>query len=65
MKAKRRLVRKMDGAVFAGVCAGLADYFNIDVVIVRIIWVFLLAPGGLPGIVPYLLLWLIMPAEEK
>ncbi len=65
MKAKRRLVRKMDSAVFAGVCAGLADYFNIDVVIVRIIWVFLLAPGGLPGIVPYLLLWLIMPAEEK
>lgn len=64
MKAKKRLVRKLDGRVFAGVCAGLADYFNIDVVIVRIIWVFLLAPGGLPGIVPYLLLWLIMPADE-
>lgn len=60
----KRLVRKSKSAVFAGVCAGLADYFGIDVVIIRLIWVFLLAPGGLPGLIPYVLLWVIMPSDE-
>jgi phage shock protein C len=49
----------------AGVCAGIANYFNIDVTIVRIIWVLLLLPGGLPGFVPYIILWVLMPSEGK
>ncbi len=59
----KKLVRKKKGRVLAGVCAGLAEYFNIDVVFVRLILVALiLAWGG--GLLFYLLAWLIIPLEE-
>ena len=47
--------------MIAGVCGGLAEYFNIDPVIVRVIAVLLLLPGGLPGFIPYLVLWVVVP----
>jgi phage shock protein C len=50
--------------MIGGVAAGIANYVGIDVTIVRLIWVLLLLPGGLPGLVPYLILWIIMPAER-
>jgi phage shock protein C len=61
---KKRLVRCDNGRVLAGVCCGLAKYFNVDVVIIRLIAIFLLLPGGLPGIVPYLILWIVTPSEH-
>ncbi|HUV94367.1 MAG TPA: PspC domain-containing protein [Anaerolineae bacterium] len=42
---------------------GLANYFDVDVTLVRIIWVILLLPGGLPGLVPYVICWIMIPAE--
>lgn len=60
----KRLIRPKEGRVIAGVAMGLANYFKIDVVIVRIVWVILLIPGGLPGIIPYLLFWIITPSEK-
>jgi phage shock protein C len=62
-KAKR-LVRPKKGRVIAGVALGLANYFNVDVTIVRIVWVFLFIPGGMPGLVPYVILWILMPSEK-
>lgn len=59
----KRLVRPKKGRVLAGVCAAFANYFNIDVVLVRVIWIILLFPGGLPGLIPYLLCWIIIPEE--
>lgn len=47
--------------MIAGVCGGLAEYFDLDPVIVRIVAVVLLLPGGLPGILPYIILWVIVP----
>lgn len=44
----------------AGVCGGLAEYFNIDSLIVRIVFV-ALALGGSVGIWIYLLVWLLAP----
>jgi phage shock protein C len=61
---KKRLVRPIKGRKVAGVALALANYFTIDVTILRIVWVLLLLPGGLPGILPYLLLWLLIPGEE-
>lgn len=63
-KEPKRLVRPKKGRVVAGVCLGLANYFNIDVTIVRIVWIILLFPGGLPGLIPYILLWIVVPSEE-
>ena len=49
----------------AGVSAGLAEYFNIDPTLVRLIFVLLLLPGGLPGFVPYIVMWVIVPTKSK
>ncbi len=61
---KRKLIIPKEGKKIGGVAIAFANYFNIDVTIVRIIWVLLLIPGGLPGIIPYLICWLIIPEEE-
>lgn len=63
-KKIKRLERPREGRMIAGVCAGLANYFGIDVTIVRIIWVLLLLPGGFPGLLPYIVLWILMPEEK-
>ena len=62
-KAIKKLRRPLQGRQVAGVAAGLANYFDIDVVVVRAIWILLLIPGGLPGLVPYIFLWLVIPDE--
>jgi phage shock protein PspC (stress-responsive transcriptional regulator) len=59
----KRLYRSRTNRVIAGVAGGLGEYFGIDATIIRIIWVILALPGGLPGILLYLIFWLIMPLE--
>lgn len=49
----------------AGICGGIAEYFNIDPVIVRIIAVILLLPGGFPGFLPYVILWIVVPLAPE
>ena len=46
----------------AGVCGGLAQYFNLDATLIRILLVVLAVLGG-SGIVPYLVMWIIVPNE--
>lgn len=60
----KKFIRPKEGRVIAGVAAGMATYFNIDVTVIRIIWVLLLLPGGLPGVIPYLVFWIFMPSEK-
>jgi phage shock protein C len=58
----RRLTRSRSHGTIAGVCAGLADYFGVDVVLVRLLWVILsLAGAVIGGVIVYLAAWLIMP----
>ena len=61
----KRLYRSKKDRMIAGVCGGLAEYFNIDPVIVRLIAVLLLLPGGFPGLVPYLIFWVLVPEEPE
>jgi phage shock protein C len=50
----------------AGVCAGLAHYYDLDVSLVRVLWFFItLATGVCPGIVTYLLARIIVPSEPE
>lgn len=49
--------------MIAGVCGGLGEYFNIDPTLVRIGFVILALPGGLPGVIPYLLMVIIIPKK--
>lgn len=62
--SNKRLVRNTHDEMLGGVCSGLADYLNIDPVIVRLVFV-LLALGGGHGILAYLILWVLMPADEE
>jgi len=57
----RRLVRRVDHKMIAGVAAGLGDYFAVDPVLFRVLFVVLTVAGGL-GIFLYGLLWWITPA---
>ena len=49
--------------MIGGVCGGLAEYFGVDPVIVRLIAVLLLLPGGLPGLLPYIIMWIVVPEK--
>ena len=62
-EAHRRFVRIPDEGKFAGVCAGLAAYFDTDVTIVRLVWVILsIIPGVfIGGLVAYIAAWILTP----
>ena len=62
---QRHLYRSRTDKKIAGVCGGLAEYFGIDPVIVRIIAIILLLPGGFPGLLPYIILWIIVPEAPQ
>ncbi len=59
-----KLVRNSQDKVFGGVASGLADFFQIDVTIVRIIFVLLTIFGG-GGLIIYFVLWLIIPTKKN
>lgn len=61
----KRLYRSRESKILGGVCGGLGEYFNVDPVIFRVIFVLLILPGGLPGIVPYGVLWIIVPLRPS
>jgi phage shock protein C len=55
----RLLRRRLDNRVIAGVCSGLADYFAIDPILVRLAFVVITFAGG-AGILAYIVLWIVM-----
>ena len=59
------LVRKRDGRMVAGVCAGLADYFGSDVTLLRVIVACIAVITGGAGILAYLVAWAIIPEEDQ
>ena len=59
----KKLYRSITDRRIAGVCGGLAEYFKIDVNIVRVIALLLLLPGGLPGFIPYVIIWIVVPTQ--
>jgi len=59
----RRLYKSTDDRMVAGVCGGIADYFGIDPVIVRVIAVALVFAGG-AGLLAYVAAWLLVPDRD-
>lgn len=63
-RAPKRLFRLAGDKKIAGICSGLARYLNVDVTLVRILVVAITAiTGFVPGIVSYMIVWMIMPLE--
>ncbi len=57
---EKHVLRRQKG-ILAGVCGGLGEFFGISPFWFRLLFVILSLPGGLPGIVPYLVLWIVIP----
>jgi phage shock protein PspC (stress-responsive transcriptional regulator) len=60
----KRLFRSKKDKMFGGVCGGMADYFNIDPVIVRICWLLLMFGVGF-GLLAYIIGWIIIPEDPS
>src|SRR5258708_34361613 len=56
----RRLMRSSTNKKLGGVCAGLADYFDMDATLVRGLWLLVVLCGG-TGILLYAILWIALP----
>lgn len=63
-KEIKRLYRSREDRVIRGVCGGIANYFEIDPVLVRLLWVIFSMVYG-SGLMAYLICWLIIPEEPE
>jgi phage shock protein C len=57
---KKKLMRSSTDKKIAGVCAGLADYFDLDPTIVRVVWLLAVLCAG-TGLLLYAILWIVLP----
>lgn len=63
-KKEKILLRSKENRIIAGVCGGLGDFFKIDPTVIRIIFILITLFGGSGGLL-YIILWLIIPSENK
>jgi phage shock protein PspC (stress-responsive transcriptional regulator) len=61
VETRRVLRRSRSNRMIAGVCGGLAEFFGISSFWFRLAFLIALIPGGIPGILIYLILWIIIP----
>lgn len=61
---QKRLYRSKTNKVFAGICGGLSDYMNVDVVVLRLVWMLIVIfTGFFPGVFAYILAIYIIPTK--
>ena len=60
----KKLNRSTDDRWLGGVCGGLAQYFNIDAILIRILFI-ILGLIGLGGVLLYVILWIIIPEQPS
>ena len=60
----KKMERPRSGRMLAGVCAALASYFNLDVTVVRIIYILLTIFTAFCGVIVYFILMLLIPEEK-
>lgn len=58
----KRLTRSTSDRMVAGVAAGLAEYFDVDPTLMRLLFVLFTLLGG-PGLIVYIILWIVMPEQ--
>lgn len=56
----RKLMRSSTDRKIAGVCGGVAEYFDVDPTIVRVVWLLVVLCGG-TGLLLYVILWIVLP----
>ncbi len=63
METTKRLYRSRTNRKIEGVCGGLGEYFNVDPTLVRVLFALMALAGG-PGVVIYIVLWMVIPEAE-
>ena len=64
-KIRKELFRDMKKGKIAGVCAGLAQFFGLDISLMRIIWILVfIFTVGFVSVVAYVILWIVLPEAE-
>jgi phage shock protein C len=63
MSTGKPLRRSRHNRMIAGICGGLGDFFGISAVWFRVAMLISLIPGGIPGLLVYFLMWIIIPLE--
>jgi phage shock protein C len=63
MSPQNKLRRSRRNRIIAGVCGGLGEFFGIAPFWFRLGFLIALLPGGIPGLLPYLILWIIVPSD--
>jgi phage shock protein C len=59
-------LRRSNNRMIAGVCAGIAEYFDVDVSLVRLGYVLIsILSAAFPGILVYIIAWIIMPEDDS
>jgi phage shock protein PspC (stress-responsive transcriptional regulator) len=64
-QSDNKLRRSRNNRIVAGVCGGLGEFFGIPAFWFRLLFIILLIPGGVPGLLPYLILWLVIPKAGR
>ena len=62
-QTSQRVLRRQNG-IIGGVCGGLGAYFGVTPWLFRILFLFLHLPGGVPGLLLYIVLWATIPKAE-
>lgn len=60
---KKKLYKSKSGKKLCGVCAGIAEYFDLDPTIIRLAWVVFTLLGG-SGIIAYIIAAIVMPSDD-
>jgi len=61
---EKRLYKINEGKMLDGVCGGIAEYFNVDPTVIRLLWVLFSACGG-SGILAYVICAIVIPRKPE
>jgi phage shock protein PspC (stress-responsive transcriptional regulator) len=64
MQKPKRLYRSGKEKILGGVCGGIAEYFNVDPTLIRLLWVFFILAFG-TGLLAYIIAWIIIPRNPN
>ena len=62
---EKQLRRSRHNRWIGGVCGGFGEFFGLNPFWFRLIFIILALPGGLPGVLPYLIFWIVIPREKR
>ena len=65
MTSVKRLYRSSDNRVFAGICGGLGEYFDVDPTVVRVVYVLLSLLTAFMGVLLYIILLIVIPNRPR